>query len=81
MYLECRLPNGSGGIAAGFMHKQVVERMKKWAAENDNPVYTISTHPDLKLRIHFEDIIYYTLFLLSFRQGALGSRFYLVQNS
>lgn len=81
MYLECRLPNGSGGMAAGFMYSQVVKRMKDWAADNDSPLYSITTHPDLKLRISFEDPRYYSLFLLSFQQGALGSRFYLVQDS
>jgi hypothetical protein len=81
MYLECRLPNGAGGVAAGFMHSQVTNRMKKWADQNGNPVYAITIHPDLILRIHFEDESYYTLFFLTFLQGALGSRFYLVQDS
>jgi hypothetical protein len=81
MYLECRLPNGSSGMAARFMHAQVIKRMKDWAVANDNPFYSITTHADLKLRISFEDTRYYSLFFLSFKQGALGSRFYLVQDS
>lgn len=80
MHLECRLPQGAGGMAAAHSSGMLSKRIKDWAAENGNPVYTAGPKQNYKYTVWFEDERYYTLFMLTFNSKRVFSRFELVQD-
>jgi hypothetical protein len=81
MYIEFRLPNGAGGMAAGHACAMLRKKISEWAEQNGNPTYKAGVEGAYRFRLTFEDEYYYTLFSLSFKQGNFFSRFEIIQNN
>lgn len=81
MYIEFRLPNGAGGMAAGHASAALRKKISEWAEQNGNPVYKAGVEEPYRFRLTFEDERNYTLFSLSFAQGKLFSKFDIIQNN
>lgn len=80
MIIEFRLPNGAGGMAAGHASAQLKKKIKVWAEQHNNPVYNAGVAMPYRYHLTFEDEQNYTLFALTFEQGAWFSRFEIIDS-
>jgi len=80
MYLLCRLPSGAGGMAAAHASNRIGTRLKEWIVKNGNPTYQAGPEKGYNYTIRFEDERYYSLFMLTFKNDSLFSRFDLIDD-
>lgn len=78
MYIEFRLPNGAGGMAAGHASAALKKKIRDWAEKHGNPVYQAGVEQPYRYRLTFDDELNYTLFALTFEQGKLYSKFEII---